>query len=194
MLDGDNLRHGLNGDLGFTEADRTENVRRVGEVARLFADAGRGRDRPADQPVPGRARPRPADPRGRRPRLRRGLRRHADRGVRGARPEGPLREGPRRRAHRLHRHRRPVRGAAAPRRDGQRRGRRPPTRPRPRSRPGSTPWACSASTMPARRSGNLPDESSRANQGSAVSEDVEPVEGAAVPPRRTQSSPPAPST
>ena len=40
LLDGDNLRHGLNGDLGFSEADRHENVRRVGEVARLFADAG----------------------------------------------------------------------------------------------------------------------------------------------------------
>lgn len=40
LLDGDNLRHGLNGDLGFTPADRSENVRRVGEVARLFADAG----------------------------------------------------------------------------------------------------------------------------------------------------------
>ena len=39
-LDGDNLRHGLNGDLGFSELDRTENVRRVAEVARLFADAG----------------------------------------------------------------------------------------------------------------------------------------------------------
>jgi bifunctional enzyme CysN/CysC len=39
-LDGDNVRHGLNGDLGFTEVDRTENVRRVGEVARLMADAG----------------------------------------------------------------------------------------------------------------------------------------------------------
>ncbi len=39
-LDGDNLRHGLNGDLGFSAADRTENVRRVAEVARLFADAG----------------------------------------------------------------------------------------------------------------------------------------------------------
>ena len=67
-LDGDNLRHGLNGDLGFTEADRTENVRRVAEVARLFADAGRRRGGPGDQPVPGRARPRAADPRGRRPR------------------------------------------------------------------------------------------------------------------------------
>jgi len=40
LLDGDNLRHGLNGDLGFSETDRTENVRRVAEVARLFADAG----------------------------------------------------------------------------------------------------------------------------------------------------------
>jgi adenylyl-sulfate kinase len=39
-LDGDNVRHGLNGDLGFSADDRTENVRRVAEVARLFADAG----------------------------------------------------------------------------------------------------------------------------------------------------------
>lgn len=40
VLDGDNLRHGLNSDLGFGAADRSENVRRVGEVARLMADAG----------------------------------------------------------------------------------------------------------------------------------------------------------
>ena len=40
VLDGDNLRHGLNADLGFSAADRAENVRRVGEVARLLADAG----------------------------------------------------------------------------------------------------------------------------------------------------------
>jgi bifunctional enzyme CysN/CysC len=39
-LDGDNLRHGLNADLGFSSRDRAENVRRVGEVARLIADAG----------------------------------------------------------------------------------------------------------------------------------------------------------
>jgi bifunctional enzyme CysN/CysC len=39
-LDGDNVRHGLNKDLGFTEADRVENIRRVAEVARLMADAG----------------------------------------------------------------------------------------------------------------------------------------------------------
>lgn len=40
VLDGDNVRHGLNRDLGFTEADRVENIRRVGEVARLMVDAG----------------------------------------------------------------------------------------------------------------------------------------------------------
>ena len=40
LLDGDNVRHGLNRDLGFTDADRVENIRRVGEVARLMADAG----------------------------------------------------------------------------------------------------------------------------------------------------------
>jgi bifunctional enzyme CysN/CysC len=40
MLDGDNVRHGLNADLGFTEADRVENIRRVSEVARLMVDAG----------------------------------------------------------------------------------------------------------------------------------------------------------
>ncbi|MFK4506405.1 bifunctional enzyme CysN/CysC [Bradyrhizobium daqingense] len=40
MLDGDNVRHGLNRDLGFTEADRVENIRRAGEVAKLLVDAG----------------------------------------------------------------------------------------------------------------------------------------------------------
>jgi len=40
LLDGDNVRHGLNKDLGFTDADRVENIRRVGEVARLMTDAG----------------------------------------------------------------------------------------------------------------------------------------------------------
>jgi len=40
LLDGDNLRHGLNRDLGFSDADRSENVRRTGEAARLFAEAG----------------------------------------------------------------------------------------------------------------------------------------------------------
>ena len=40
VLDGDNVRHGLNRDLGFTEADREENIRRIGEVSKLFADCG----------------------------------------------------------------------------------------------------------------------------------------------------------
>jgi bifunctional enzyme CysN/CysC len=40
VLDGDNVRHGLNRDIGFTEADRVENIRRVGEVAKLMVDAG----------------------------------------------------------------------------------------------------------------------------------------------------------
>jgi len=40
LLDGDNIRHGLNRDLGFTEADRIENIRRIGEVAKLMTDAG----------------------------------------------------------------------------------------------------------------------------------------------------------
>jgi bifunctional enzyme CysN/CysC len=40
VLDGDTLRHGLNSNLGFSHEDRTENIRRVGEVAALFADAG----------------------------------------------------------------------------------------------------------------------------------------------------------
>ncbi|MBI4880771.1 MAG: adenylyl-sulfate kinase [Planctomycetes bacterium] len=40
VLDGDNIRHGLNRDLGFSPADRAENIRRIGEVARLFTQAG----------------------------------------------------------------------------------------------------------------------------------------------------------
>jgi len=40
ILDGDNVRHGLNGDLGFSENDRRENIRRIGEVAKLFVDGG----------------------------------------------------------------------------------------------------------------------------------------------------------
>ncbi|MBB6177041.1 adenylylsulfate kinase [Anoxybacillus tengchongensis] len=40
VLDGDNVRHGLNSDLGFSAKDRTENIRRIGEVAKLFVDSG----------------------------------------------------------------------------------------------------------------------------------------------------------
>src|SRR3984893_2929974 len=42
VLDGDNIRHGLNKNLGFSAADREENIRRIGEVAKLFADCGVG--------------------------------------------------------------------------------------------------------------------------------------------------------
>ena len=40
VLDGDNVRHGLSGDLGFSDEDRVENIRRIGEVAKLFVEAG----------------------------------------------------------------------------------------------------------------------------------------------------------
>ncbi|GLQ33202.1 adenylyl-sulfate kinase [Litoribrevibacter albus] len=40
LLDGDNVRHGLNKDLGFSDADRVENIRRIGEASKLFSDAG----------------------------------------------------------------------------------------------------------------------------------------------------------
>ena len=40
VLDGDNIRHGLNKDLGFSDQDRTENIRRIGEIAKLFVDSG----------------------------------------------------------------------------------------------------------------------------------------------------------
>ncbi len=40
MLDGDNIRHGLNSNVGFSPEDRTENIRRIGEVAKLFTDSG----------------------------------------------------------------------------------------------------------------------------------------------------------
>jgi adenylylsulfate kinase len=40
LLDGDNVRHGLNKDLGFSDSDRVENIRRIGEVSNLFADSG----------------------------------------------------------------------------------------------------------------------------------------------------------
>jgi adenylylsulfate kinase len=40
VLDGDNIRHGLNGDLGFSDQGRIENIRRIGEVSKLFVDAG----------------------------------------------------------------------------------------------------------------------------------------------------------
>ena len=84
LLDGDNIRHGLSEDLGFSPGDRSEHIRRVGQVARLMADSGTialvslisplaaDRDAPAQGPRTGQ------------PAVRRGVRRHARRGVRAA--------------------------------------------------------------------------------------------------------------
>ena len=92
LLDGDNVRHGLNRDLGFTDADRVENIRRVAEVARLMADAGL-------IVLVSFISPFRAERRMARELFDDGeffevLRRHAARGGRGARPEGPLRARP----------------------------------------------------------------------------------------------------
>ncbi len=56
LLDGDNVRHGLNKDLGFTDADRVENIRRIGEVAKLMTDAGLIVITALHLPLPGGAR------------------------------------------------------------------------------------------------------------------------------------------
>ncbi len=75
LLDGDNVRHGLNRDLGFTDADRVENIRRVGEAAKLFVDAGPDRAGIVHFAVPLRA---PHGARtGRRGRVHRDFRRYA---------------------------------------------------------------------------------------------------------------------
>ena len=92
LLDGDNVRHGLNKDLGFTDADRVENIRRVGEVAKLMVDAGLIVIASFISPFRAERRGVRGARRGRR--VRRGLRRHAARRRRGARPEGAVRARP----------------------------------------------------------------------------------------------------
>ncbi len=106
LLDGDNVRHGISGDLGFSPADRAENARRVAGVARLFADAGLVSLVVARLPVRRGPRARPRDARAGRAAVHRGLRRHAGRGVRAARPQGSVRACSRGRPARLHRRRR----------------------------------------------------------------------------------------
>ena len=120
LLDGDNVRHGLNKDLGFTEADRVENIRRVAEVARLMVDAGLIVLVSFISPF--RAERRFARERVEAGRVLRGVRRHAARRGRAARHEGPLQEGAPRRSQELHRHRFAVR-AARTRRGAHRYGR-----------------------------------------------------------------------
>jgi adenylylsulfate kinase (EC 2.7.1.25)/sulfate adenylyltransferase subunit 1 (EC 2.7.7.4) len=109
ILDGDNVRHGLNRDLGFTEEDRVENIRRVAEVARLMVDAGLIVLVSFISPF--RSERRMARERFRRGRVRGSVRRHPAGGVRTPRPQGPLRQGESRPDQELHRHRLALRGA-----------------------------------------------------------------------------------
>ena len=112
MLDGDNIRHGLNKNLGFSAADREENIRRIGEVAKLFADCGvitmtsfispyrKDRDTVRALHVEGKL---PF------------IEIHVNTPIETCEqrdPKGPLQEGAGRPAQELHRHRRPLRGAA----------------------------------------------------------------------------------
>ena len=113
LLDGDNVRHGLNRDLGFTDADRVENIRRVAEVAALMADAGLIVLVSFISPFRAerRAGPRASSATGEFVEV------FVDTpldGRRGARPQGPLRQGPPGRARQLHRHRLALRGAVEP--------------------------------------------------------------------------------
>ena len=138
LLDGDNVRHGLNRDLGFTDADRVENIRRIAEVSALMVDAGSRRAGVVHLPVPRRTPTRPRLRRGRR--VHRGPRRHAARRRRGARPEGSVRQGAPRRADELHGHRLALRTADRSgvarrhRRNHRRGGRRGNRRRTPRAR------------------------------------------------------------
>ena len=98
LLDGDNVRHGLNRDLGFTDADRVENIRRIGEVAKLMVDAGLIVSTAFISPFRAErqmARALVADGR-----VHRDLHRHAAGRRRAARSEGALQEGAARRSRR----------------------------------------------------------------------------------------------
>ena len=109
-LDGDNVRHGLNKDLGFTAADRVENIRRVAEAAALFVDAGLIVLVSFISPYRserGMARERVAQGE-----FIEVYRRYADRGMPPARSEGPLRPRRCRRDPQFYRHRRALRGPA----------------------------------------------------------------------------------
>ena len=124
LLDGDNIRHGLSDDLGFTPGDRTEHIRRVGQVARLMADAG-------TIAVVSLISPLTAD----REHLRKAHQQAnlpfvevfvdtAAAGMRAPRPQGPLRPRTSRRDQGVHRHRRSLRASPEPRDPGRHRDHR----------------------------------------------------------------------
>ena len=105
LLDGDNVRHGLNRDLGFTDADRVENIRRVGEVSKLMLEAGVITLVSFISPFASNARWCGACLRRR---VHRDLCRHAAGGSGATRRKGALQEGPSRRVEEFHRHRQPL--------------------------------------------------------------------------------------
>ena len=115
ILDGDNVRHGLNKDLGFTDVDRVENIRRIAEVSSLMVDAGL--IVLASFISPFRNERRMARELLERWRVPGDLRRRAARRLRGARSQGPLPESPGRQHQELHRHRLALRGAGTGRPD-----------------------------------------------------------------------------
>ena len=141
LLDGDNVRHGLNKDLGFTEADRVENIRRVAEVARLMVDAGLIVLVSFISPF--RAERRLARDLVQKGRVLRSVRGHPAQRGRTAGHQGALQEGAARRPQELHRHRLALR-AAGTRRGQDRHGARPRRRTPPnRSLRTCAKWASS---------------------------------------------------
>ena len=111
VLDGDNIRDGLNANLGFSPEDRAENIRRVGEVASLFADAGFLVISSFISPYRVGSRARAPGGAGRLPR---DLHPRLARGLRGARSQGPVPARAGRRDPRVHRHQLALRGARQP--------------------------------------------------------------------------------
>ena len=115
VLDGDNLRHGLNADLGFSMADRAENLRRLAHIAAHSRRLRPGRAGARDQPARGAPRVGAAGDHRSGARLLRGVLRHPARGLRTARSEGLVRQGASGRDHPLHRDRQPLPAAEEPR-------------------------------------------------------------------------------
>ena len=114
VLDGDVVRENLSKGLGFSKEDRDTNIGRIAFVADLLSRNGVPVITAAISPYRETRDDGPRAPRGQGP-LRRGLRRHLARGLRGARHEGPLREGPLGRDPGVHRRLRSLRGAGEPR-------------------------------------------------------------------------------
>ena len=155
LLDGDNVRHGLNRDLGFTDVDRVENIRRVAEAAKLFVDAGlivlvsfispfRSERRMARELLAAG-------------RIHRGVCRYADRRLHGPRSQGPLSQGQGRRNQEFHGNRQPLRSPGICRADAPDRSARPCSAGRKGGRispfAGTNSLSCRFPQVPDRRRG-----------------------------------------